>query len=66
MGPLVRPLNRHNHHSEVILCVPERRRFITWHGGGTAVPRGPTHNRLRSRDQERPSREAVDHRADRT
>jgi hypothetical protein len=29
MGPLDRPLNRHNSHSEAILGVPERRRCIT-------------------------------------
>jgi hypothetical protein len=72
MGPLVRPLNRHNRHSEVILGVPERRRCITRHEGGRTAPihpcvrwnrpKEPTFNRLRSTDQGRPRREAVDHR----
>jgi hypothetical protein len=69
-------------HSKAILGVPERRRFITRHGVRPATPRGPTAppnrhtgrnrpkertlNRLRSSDQERPRREAVDHRADHT
>jgi hypothetical protein len=76
MGPLVRPLNRHNRHSEAILGVPEHRRCITRHGGGPAAPihprvgrnrpKEPTYNRLRSSDQGRPRREAVDHRADHT
>jgi hypothetical protein len=82
MGPLVRPLNRHNRHSEAILGVPERRRCITRHGGRPAAPRGPvtpihprvgrnrskepTFNRLRSSNQGRPRQEVGDHRADRT
>jgi hypothetical protein len=82
MGPLVRPINRHNRHSKAILGVPERRRFIPRQRGGPAAPKRldappngcadrnrhkiPTFNHLRSKDQERPSREAVDHRADRT
>jgi hypothetical protein len=41
MGPLVQPLNRHNHHSEAILCVPKRRWCITRHRGAPAAPRGP-------------------------
>jgi hypothetical protein len=60
----------------------QRRRFIARLKGGPATPRGPaappnchtdqnrckepTLNRLRSKDQERPSREVVDHRASRT
>jgi hypothetical protein len=82
MGPPLRPINRPNRHSKAILSVPGRRRFIPRHTGGPAGPRGPTappncradrnrlklptFNRLRSKDQERPSQEAVDHRADRT
>jgi hypothetical protein len=66
MGPLVRPLNNHNIHSEAILGVPGRRWCITQHGGGPAASRGlaapihlrarrnrpnePTYNRLRSSD----------------
>jgi hypothetical protein len=41
MGPLLRPINRRNHHSKAILGVPERRQFITRHGVGPAAPRGP-------------------------
>jgi hypothetical protein len=79
MGPLIQPLNRHNHHSEAILGIPEHRRCITRHIGGPTAPRGPTapihscvgrnrpkeptYNYLRSSDQGRPRREAVDHRA---
>jgi hypothetical protein len=69
-------LNHHNCHSEAILGVPERRRCITRHGGGPAAPihvcfgrnwpKEPTYNRLRSSDQGRPRREAVDHRVGRT
>jgi hypothetical protein len=82
MGPLLRPINPHNHHSKAILSVLERRRFIPRRRGGPAIPRGPiappnrradrnrhklpTFNRLRSKDQERPIREAMDHRASRT
>jgi hypothetical protein len=82
MGPLVRPVNRHNYHSKAILGVLERRRFIQRHRGGPAALRGsvapsnrsadrnrhkiPTFNLLTSKDQEHPSREAVDHRAGRT
>jgi hypothetical protein len=76
MGPLVRPINHHNHHSKAILGVPEGRRFISRHGVGPAAPpnrqteknrpKEPTLNRLRSSDQERPGREAVDHRAGQT
>jgi hypothetical protein len=82
MGPLVRLLNCHNRYLEVILGIPECRRCITQHGGGSATPKGPaapihpragrnrskepTNNCLRSSDQGRPRREAVDHRAGRT
>jgi hypothetical protein len=82
MGPPVRLINRHNRHSKAILSVPERRRFITRHKGGPAAPRGPaalpnrradrnqlklpTFNHLWSKDQERPSQKAVDHRVGRT
>jgi hypothetical protein len=72
MGPLVRLLNCHNHHSKVILGILERRRCITRHGGGLAEPmhpcagrnrpKEPTYNRLKSSDQGCPRREAVDHR----
>jgi hypothetical protein len=81
-GPLVQPLNRHNRHLEVILGVPEHRRCITRHIGWSDTPRGSaapihscaerirpkelTYNRLRSSDQRRPRREAVDHRVGRT
>jgi hypothetical protein len=79
MGPLLRPINRHNHHSKAILGVPKRRRFIPRHRGGPAASRGsaarpnchagwnrskaPTLNHLKSSDQGHPSREAVNHRA---
>jgi hypothetical protein len=76
MGPLDRSLNRHNHHSEVILGIPERMRCITWHRGGPAAPihlragrnrpKEPTYNRLRSSDQGRPRQEVVDNRAGHT
>jgi hypothetical protein len=82
MGPLVWPFNHHNRHSKAILGIPERRWFITRHGGGPAAPRGPaappnrragrnrpkepTFNRLRSCDQGHLRREAVDHRAGHT
>jgi hypothetical protein len=77
MGPPPRPINCHNCHSKTILSVTGQRRFITRLGVGPAAPRGPAAppNRHtdrtdpqppRSKDQERPSREAVDHRADRT
>jgi hypothetical protein len=81
MGPPVRPINRHNCHSKSIMSVTKRRRFIPRLRGGPVAPRGPaatpnchtrqnrrkepTLNRLRSKDQERPSQETVDHRADR-
>jgi hypothetical protein len=74
-------LNRHNRYSKSILSVTKRRWFIPRLRGGPATPRGPaappnrhtgknrrkepTLNRLRSKDQERPSQEAVDHRAGR-
>jgi hypothetical protein len=79
MGPPLRSINRHNRHSKSILSVTKRRRFIQWLRGGPAAPRGlaappnchtgqkqckePTLNRLRSKDQERPRKEAVDHKA---
>jgi hypothetical protein len=76
MGPLIRSLNCHNHHPEVILGVPEQSWSITRHGGGPATPinsrarrnrpKEPTYNCLRSSDQERPSREAAHHRTGRT
>jgi hypothetical protein len=76
MGPLVRLINCHNRHSKAILSIPKRRRFIPQHRGGPAAPPNrradrnrhklPTFNHLRSKDQERPSREAVDHRVDHT
>jgi hypothetical protein len=75
MGPLVRPLNCHNRHSEAILGVPERRHCITRHGGPAAPihlcagrnrPKESTYNRLRSSGQGRPRREVVDHRAGHT
>jgi hypothetical protein len=59
-----------------ILSVTKRRRFIPRLRGGPAAPlnrhtgqnrrKEPTLNRLRSKDQERRSQEAVDHRASRT
>jgi hypothetical protein len=59
-----------------ILSVTKRRRFIPWLRGGPAAPpnrhtgqnqcKEPTLNRLRSKDQERPSQDAVDHRVGRT
>jgi hypothetical protein len=76
MNPPLRAINRHNCHSKAILSVPERRRFIPRHRGGSAAPLNrhadrnrlklPTFNRLRSKDQERPSRKVVGHRAGRT
>jgi hypothetical protein len=82
MGPPLRPINHHNHHSKAILSVTKWRRFISRLRGGPVAPRGlaappnrhtdqnrhkePTLNRLRSKDQERPSQEAVDHRVGRT
>jgi hypothetical protein len=82
MGPPLRPINRHNRHSETIVSVTEQRRFIPRLRGGPATPRGsaarpnrradqirlklPTFNRLRSKNQEHPSQEAVDHRVGRT
>jgi hypothetical protein len=47
MGPLFRPLNRHNRHSEAILGVLECRRCITRHGGGPAASRGRPHLSIR-------------------
>jgi hypothetical protein len=76
MGPPLQPINRHNRHSKTILSVSEQRRFITRLVVGLAAPpnrhtgqnrrKKATLNRLRSKDQERPSREAVDHKAGRT
>jgi hypothetical protein len=76
MGPPLRPINRHNSHSKTILCVTKRKRFIPPHRGGSAAPpnlhtnqnwcEALTLNRLRSKNQERPSQEAMDHRAGRT
>jgi hypothetical protein len=82
MGPPLRPINCHNRHSKTILSVTEQRRFIPRLRGGPVAPRDlaappslradqnrlklPTFNRLRSKDQELPSHEAVDHRAGRT
>jgi hypothetical protein len=76
MGPPLRLINHHNHHSKSILSVTKRRRFIPrLRGGPTAPPnrhtgpnrrKEPTLNRLRSKDQERPSQEVVDHKAGRT
>jgi hypothetical protein len=82
MGPPLRPINRHNRHSKTILSVTERRRFIPRLRAEQATLRGPaappnrcanqnwlklpTVNHLRSKDQEHPSREAVDHRAGHT
>jgi hypothetical protein len=43
IGPLVRPINRHNHYSKEILSIPEWRWFITRHGVGPAAPRGRVH-----------------------
>jgi hypothetical protein len=79
MGPPLRLINRHNCHSKTILSVTGRRQFIPQLRGGSAAPRGlaappnrradqnrlklPTFNRLRRKDKERPSQEAVDHRA---
>jgi hypothetical protein len=77
-GPPLRPINHHNCHSKTILSVTKRRRFIPRLRGGTTAPRGsaapfnrhtgqnrrkePTLNRLRSKDQERPSQKVVDKR----
>jgi hypothetical protein len=82
MGPPLRPINRHNRHTKAILSIPEERQFIPRHRGGSAAPRGlaappnrradqnrlklPTFKRLRSKDQEHPSKEEVDHRAGRS
>jgi hypothetical protein len=82
MGPPLRPINHHNRHSKSILSVTKQRWFIPWLRGGSAAPRGPiappnhhtgqyqckepTLNRLRSKDQECPSQEVVDHKAGRT
>jgi hypothetical protein len=71
MGPPLRPINRYNRHSKAILSVTKRRRFIPRLRGGSTAPREPaappnrhtgqnrrkepTLNRLRSKDQERPS-----------
>jgi hypothetical protein len=79
MGPPLWLINCHNRHSESILSVTKQRWFIPRLRGGPAAPRGPatppnrhtgqnrrkepTLNRLRSKDQERPSQEVVDHRA---
>jgi hypothetical protein len=76
MGPPLRPINRHNRHSKTIMSITKRRWFIPRLRGGPAAPpnrhtgrnrpKELTLNRLRSKDQERPSQEAVDHRAGRT
>jgi hypothetical protein len=76
MRPPLRPINCHNRDSKTILSVTGRRRFIPQLRGGLAAPpnrhtsqnqrKEPTLNRLRSKDQERPSQEAVDHRDGRT
>jgi hypothetical protein len=82
IGPPLRPINHHNRNSKAILSVTKWRRFIPRLRGGPAAPRGPaappnrhndqnrrkelTLNRLRSKDQECPSQEAVDHRAGHT
>jgi hypothetical protein len=58
MGPLVRPINRHNRHCKAILGIPEQRRIIPWHRGGPAAPRGsaaPPNCRVgRNRPRHRP------------
>jgi hypothetical protein len=82
MGPPLWPINRHSRHSKIILSVTWRRRFMPHLRGGPDAPRGsaappnrhadqnrlklPTFNCIRSKDQERPGQEAVDHRANRT
>jgi hypothetical protein len=76
MGPPLRSINRHNRHSKSILSITKWTRFIPRLRGGPAAPpnhhigqnwhKEPTLNRHRSKDQERPSREAVDHKAGRT
>jgi hypothetical protein len=82
MGPPLWLINHHNCHSKSILSVTKWRRFSPRLRGGPAAPRGPatppnrhtgqnqhnelTLNHLRIKDQERPSQEAVDHRAGRT
>jgi hypothetical protein len=76
MGPPLWPINHNNRHSKAIFSIPERRRFIPRHRGGPAAPPNrhadwnrlklPTFNRLRSKDQECPSQEAVHHRVGRT
>jgi hypothetical protein len=73
MGPPLRPINCHNRHSKAILSVTKRRWFILRLRGGPAAPpnshtgqnrrKEPILNRIGSKDQERPSQEAVDHRA---
>jgi hypothetical protein len=55
MGPLVRPFNRHNHHSKEILGILEWWRFITRHGVGPAAPRGPAAPPNRHTGRNRPS-----------
>jgi hypothetical protein len=79
MGPPLLLINCHNRQTKAIMSVPEWSRFIPRHRGGSAPPRGPstppnrhadqnwlklpTFNLLRSKDQEHPSQEVVDHRA---
>jgi hypothetical protein len=63
--PPLQPINHYNRHSKSILSVTKRRRFIPRLKGGSAAPpnrhigqnrrKEPTLNRLRSKDQERPS-----------
>jgi hypothetical protein len=82
MGPPLQAINRNNHHSKTIQSVTGRRRLIPRLRGGPTSPRRlaappnrradqnrlklPTFNLLRSKDQGRPSQEAVHHRAGRT
>jgi hypothetical protein len=76
MGPPLRPVNNHNRHSKSILSVTKQKRFILRLRGGPAAPpnrhtgqnrhKELTLNLFRSKDQERPSQEAVDHSVGRT
>jgi hypothetical protein len=64
MGPLIRSLNRHNHHPKAILGVPEHGRCITQCGVGPATPinwragrnwpKEPTYNHPRSQPTSTP------------
>jgi hypothetical protein len=75
-GPTSSADQLHNRHSKAVMSVPVRRRFLQWHRGGPTAPphrradrdrhKILTFNRLMCKVQECLSREAVDHRANRT